>query len=129
MTNTIRVDRILITGSRRWSDAALITKILTEYANDYPDAVLVHGGALGADTIAGQVWGRLVGKDKVEIHRAEWGKYHSKAGPIRNGVMVDLGADICLAFPLKDSVGTFDCIRKAKKAGIPVHEFRPKEWS
>lgn len=34
--------------------------------------------------------------------------------------MVDLGADICLAFPTKSSIGTWDCVRRANAAGIRV---------
>jgi hypothetical protein len=36
--------------------------------------------------------------------------------------MVDLGADLCLAFPMPRSRGTWDCVRRAKKAGIVVRE-------
>jgi hypothetical protein len=32
--------------------------------------------------------------------------------------MVDLGAYICLAFPIGESPGTRDCIERAEKAGI-----------
>jgi hypothetical protein len=36
--------------------------------------------------------------------------------------MVDLGADLVLAFPLGKSEGTRDCIRRATAAGIHVRE-------
>ena len=39
--------------------------------------------------------------------------------------MVDLGADVCLAFPLGESRGTRDCMRRASEAGIPVIDYDP----
>lgn len=44
---------------------------------------------------------------------------------IRNQEMADRGADLCLAFPGPESVGTWDMIRKARAAGIPVHIHEP----
>lgn len=55
--------------------------------------------------------------------RNRWGRdYCQMAGMYRNGEMVDLRpkADICVAFPLEDSLETRDCMRKAKEAGIEV---------
>jgi 3-keto-L-gulonate-6-phosphate decarboxylase len=82
------------------------------------EVTVVHGGAKGADTIAAELatgFGM-----KVEAHLADWQAYHRAAGPLRNQKMVDLGADICLAFLMPDSKGTADCISKAEKAGIPI---------
>jgi hypothetical protein len=58
-----------------------------------------------------------------ETHPAEWypnGTYDKAAGPKRNQRMVDKGACVCLAFPTEKSVGTWDCIKRANRAGIPV---------
>jgi hypothetical protein len=44
----------------------------------------------------------------------------NRDGKPRNSRMVDAGAAICLAFPDDQSRGTWDCIRKAANAGIPV---------
>lgn len=73
---------------------------------------------MGADTIAGYVWTEFGGE--VEVHDADWERYGKAAGNIRNQEMVELGAYLCLAFPMKQSTGTFDCIRRAENAGIPV---------
>ena len=56
----------------------------------------------------------------METHPADWSTHGRAAGPIRNQQMVDRGADICLAFPTSSSIGTWDCVRRAKAAGIPV---------
>lgn len=84
--------------------------------------MLVHGHCpRGADKLADDV-GREMGLD-IERHPADWGKYHRGAGMIRNMEMVKLGADVCLAFPTEESVGTIRCMDAARKAGIPVKEF------
>lgn len=112
--------RILITGSRNFSDWAAMKNALTPYWVTFEDAevTLVHGGCSGADTIAGDVAASLGWT--VEVHPADWERYGRRAGPLRNQEMVDSGADVCLAFPIGESRGTRDCMARAEKAGIPV---------
>jgi hypothetical protein len=98
------------------------------------DTILVHGAAPGADTMAAEIWTR--GGLSVEAHPADWDRpcdtscYHRPrekngrsycplAGHYRNQHMVDLGADLLLAFPMPGSRGTWDCLRRAKVAEIP----------
>lgn len=111
--------RILVTGSRSFPYADLIERDLTILAEKWPeDTILVHGDCpTGADAIAERVWTGL-GR-KTEKHPADWEKYAKYAGPKRNKEMVELGADLCLAYPTKDSKGTKHCIEEVKKAGIP----------
>lgn len=92
-------------------------------AQGFP-CVLVHGDCpTGVDRIA-KLWSRSpFGKVTEEAHPAQWKTMGSAAGPLRNQEMVDAGADICLAFPLGESPGTRDCMRRARKAGIPVIEY------
>lgn len=107
--------RILVTGSRDWTSYHVIRRALT----DHGPGLVVHGAARGADTIADTIAGSLGWP--TEPHPAEWDRYATgAAGPIRNSAMVGLGADVCLAFPLGRSSGTYDCARKAARAGIPV---------
>lgn len=61
----------------------------------------------------------------VEAHPADWRSCGRAAGLIRNQRMVDLGADLCLAFPLGESRGTWDCVARARKAGIEVRIIEP----
>ena len=114
--------RILITGSRHWGDAAAVNKALLDATNgmDRARVTVVHGNAQGADRHAGNA-AEFYGMN-VEVHPADWNKHGKAAGPIRNQKMVDLGADICLAFPHPTfkSVGTRHCMKAAEKAGIPV---------
>jgi hypothetical protein len=86
--------------------------------------IIVHGANLqGADRHAAD-WARE-NEIAQEPHPADWARHGRAAGPIRNQEMIDAGADVCLAFPLPQSRGTVDCIRRAKEAGITVIEAAP----
>ena len=115
--------RALVTGSRNWGDRVVLLDALLdlEKRQGSHDLTIVHGACpTGADAIAdfATYWGW-----EVERHPADWRKHGKAAGPIRNQEMVDAGADICLAFPLGESRGTRDCMRRAEAAGIPVVPF------
>jgi hypothetical protein len=56
----------------------------------------------------------------TETHKADWTTHGKGAGPLRNQKMVDLGADIAVAYMHEGSRGTADCVARAKKAGIEV---------
>lgn len=114
--------RILVTGSRDWTDVDLVREALLAYA--VQDAcVLRHGDARGLDRIAAGVAHELGWT--VETYAADWGRLGRQAGHVRNQQMVDAGADVCLAFPLPGSRGTYDCAARAIRADIPV-EWVPK---
>jgi hypothetical protein len=123
--------RILVTGSRNWTDRVTIGNAVQKAVLDLPwdgiseHVTVVHGGARGADTYA-DVVARIFGFH-VEAHPADWERYGKRAGFVRNAEMVNLGADVCLAFPLGESRGTRRCMREAEKAGITVvvHEGAP----
>jgi len=121
----LRPMRVLITGSRDWDDYTQIERVLARFE---PGTTIVHGGNgrwdrvrrihVGADRLAG-IAGQKLGF-QVEVFPAAWSTYGKRAGMIRNQKMVDAGADLVLAFPLESSVGTFDCMRRAERAGITV---------
>lgn len=117
-----RPARILVTGSRDLADTALVMAALKSAAAEFgPDVVVVHGAARGADTLADRA-AQTLGL-KVEPHPADWAGLGRKAGIVRNAEMVREGADVMLAFPLGESRGTRDAMRRAEAAGIPVRVF------
>jgi hypothetical protein len=120
--------RILVTGSRTWTDKVAVAQAIREawlVAGRPYGVVVVHGGARGADYIAG-VYAKRLGFS-VEVHEvsdADWKNFGRSSGAIRNQAMVDKGADICLAFIRNESRGATMCAKMAEKAGIPVVYFR-----
>ena len=131
--------RILVTGSRAWTARPPVSFALAAAAIHYGGShnctvTLVHGGARGLDLLAADIvtrwnqrWGGGTTGWVIEEHPADWATCGKAAGGIRNQRMVDLGADACLAFPLPGSRGTWDCVRRAEAAGIPVHVHAPSE--
>lgn len=110
--------RVLVTGSRRHSDVALHRTWLAKVDAAWGRCTLVSGACpSGTDLLCEQEATRLGWA--VERHPADW-SMGGRAGPLRNQSMVDLGADVCIAFPLPGSRGTWDCVNRAKAAGIPV---------
>jgi hypothetical protein len=109
---------ILVSGSRNWVDEEAVYKRLVRYPQ--VDSVLIHGGARGADLICAAKARSL----SFQTHCYNYFKDLGKAGgPKRNSCM--LGAAINMirfgykpffeAFPMTDSVGTYDMIRKIKE--------------
>lgn len=117
--------RILITGSRDWTDQQTIWGALAPIARALPadqELVLVHGGCpTGADALCDE-WARGFGA-VIEVHPANWAKHGRKAGPIRNAEMVNLGADVVLAFIRDNSRGASHTAALAEAAGIPTKRY------
>ena len=79
----------------------------------------MHGGAGGADSIAGQEAEKL--GLLVEIHKPDYEQHPHRGAPLkRNTKMADLGADLCIAFWMERSTGTAHMISEARRCGIPV---------
>ncbi|MFI6793645.1 SLOG family protein [Nonomuraea sp. NPDC050383] len=120
--------RILVTGSRSWTDwstvwTALEDAIEQAHQQGHREYVIVHGGAQGADRIAADFCEDQAGwydnADQtlaVEHHPADWATcaptcrpghrrarrdgttYCPTAGLRRDAAMVALGANVCIAF-------------------------------
>lgn len=125
------VRRILVTGSRNWKDRRTIwTALETEYLVAPRGIIVVHGAAEGADDIADRwAWcakqmGRVV---DVEAHPPDYDKFGIRAPLRRNREMAELGAFVCLAFPLEGGTGTRHMMSRAMAAGIEVinHGYQP----
>lgn len=69
---------------------------------------LIHGGCSGVDQYVSEKAAELGWKSIV--FRADWSK-GKRAGPERNQKMID-NSHIFLAFPICDSKGTIDCIKR-----------------
>lgn len=137
--------RILVTGSRQWSQTDAAPELIARRRQRVKDAleaaltilcpstdgfVLVHGAADGLDSLAASV-AKEDFSLATEAHPADWrpgGRFDPTAGFTRNQRMVDLGADLCLGFPLhpehatgkNTSRGTWHCIHRASQAPVPT---------
>jgi hypothetical protein len=124
--------KVLVCGSRDWSNSAAIRRYLEQLPDD---AVVMHGGARGADRLAGVI-AESLGLE-VEVHAADWrvtpdtptgrigslpggGTYDRGAGLIRNVAMLNEQPDLVLAFHLGGSSGTEHTVIEARRRGIPV---------
>lgn len=116
--------RILVCGSRLWSDPKPIAWMLAGISQRMGEITVVHGGAKGADHLAGVVAEKL--EFDVDVYPAEWDTHGKAAGPIRNQKMLDSGVDIVLAFKadfdhsLKTG-GTEHMVRIARAANVPTY--------
>lgn len=119
--------RILVTGSRDWTDQVVIVQALWDTAMQMVREgyvpVLVHGACpTGADHIADMAWS--TNQWEVERHPADWDKFGKRAGYLRNKEMVDSGIDVCLAFIKNGSKGATMTLNLADAAGIPTKIYR-----
>jgi hypothetical protein len=122
--------RVLVTGSRTWTDIDFIEDALDEAWEPITDPLtLVHGAAWGADAAAHHWAEGLIAVGypiKIETHPADWSTGKG-AGPRRNAEMVAAGADLCLAFIRDNSRGATHCAELARKAGIETRVYRWEE--
>jgi predicted Rossmann-fold nucleotide-binding protein len=82
------------------------------------DVIIVHGAARGADSLAA-LWALERGVHAAAVP-ARWETYDKSAGRLRNSAMLALRPDMVIAFP--GGIGTADMKRRARQAGIAVHE-------
>ena len=109
--------RVLVFGGRDFHDGAAMERALRRHLR--PGDVVIHGGARGADALAGDIAGRVLGH-KVEVHPADWHHHGKAAGPIRNQEMLDSGIDYAIGLP--GGRGTADMANRLKRAGVPLVE-------
>jgi hypothetical protein len=135
--------RVIVTGSRDWRSVAQVRSALSRLLARHGKVLVIHGLCpTGADRFAAEWVADHRGQGASEKpHPANWAELGKNAGPTRNGVMIDEGGDVVLAFadPCRTrkpwcppgrhpSHGTADCVRKARAAGIPVY-FCPQGMS
>ena len=103
--------KILVCGGRDYDSEIALSKVLDRLNDSENITELIHGGARGADTLAGQ-WAR--DRDiPVTVFHADWKRHGKAAGVIRNQEMlVDGDPDIVLAFP--GGRGTEHMVKVAK---------------
>ncbi len=120
--------RVLVCGSRDWTDYELLARTLGEFPGI---DTLAHGAARGADRLAGQ-WARKRGVMVCE-YPADWERMGRGAGHARNALMLkEFRPDLVLAF--KDNFdremrrgGTEHMVKIARDACIYTEVHRHPE--
>jgi len=127
--------RIIITGSRHWINYKAVQMVIDrahDMAGERAESLYVRHGdnPKGADRMARNIVNnyQLAGLPLIFDERfpADWDKYGKPAGVIRNGLMLTtepLPVDEVHTFPLQDSIGTLDMMRRADAQQIPVYNW------
>ncbi|MDA8301927.1 MAG: DUF2493 domain-containing protein [Actinomycetota bacterium] len=110
--------KVLVCGGRDFADYGWLAEVLDKLWQEAGGELLVmHGGACGADALAGS-WAMSHKLPRL-VFRAEWERYGRRAGPLRNQRMLDEARpDLVVAFP--GGRGTADMVARALRAGVPV---------
>ena len=106
---------VAIVGSRTWTDAAAIHRVIDRLVEEHAGLTIVSGAASGADRIAA-AYARLKAVPVIE-HPADWKRHGRTAGAIRNHAIV-ADADIVIAFWDGVSPGTRITLDLARRKGI-----------
>lgn len=104
--------RVIIAGSRDFTDYELLKKVCDEHFSDDDTITIISGTARGADQL-----GERYATEKgyaIERFPAEWDKYGKSAGYRRNEEMARV-ADMLIAFWDGESRGTKHMIDLAYK--------------
>lgn len=112
--------RVLVCGGRDFNDTLRVWSVLDHYQREAGGfAVLIHGAARGADTLAGE-WA-AARNVPVLAFPADWNAHGRSAGHIRNAQMIGEGKpSLVIAFP--GGRGTADMMRQARSVWVPVLE-------
>jgi hypothetical protein len=110
--------KVIIAGSRDYTDYALVKNAVTAIANesDLKITEIVSGGARGVDAL-GERYAR---EHNFPCNRfpADWNQYGLSAGPRRNQEMARHG-DVLIAFT-SGGPGTTNMIQAMRRTGKPV---------
>lgn len=112
--------RVLCCGGRTYANrAALFAALDHLLAKRLPGVVIIHGGARGADSLAGEYAAER--GLACEVYPADWAAHGRIAGPLRNARMITEGKpDACVCFA--GGRGTADMRGRAIAAGLPVRD-------
>lgn len=109
--------KLLVCGGRDFRDREALKRWMNEAVGGQTDVTVIHGGARGADSLAGEI-ATSVGVPCL-VFPADWERNGLRTGPIRNQWMLDEGQpDLVLAAP--GGRGTANMVRRAAKAGVRV---------
>jgi hypothetical protein len=108
---------VIVCGGRLYSDKEHLYRSLDSFHKRKSITLLVQGGAKGADKLALQ-WA-ISRNIPYRTYYAEWDKFGTNAGPIRNQKMLkESNPNYVIGFP--GGVGTKHMLTLASNANVPV---------
>lgn len=111
--------KIIFTGHR---DKLVDLSMLEEILQEYPEAIWVHGGAVGFDAQV-DAFAKSKGIETL-IFKPNYQKYHPKRAPLaRNDEMLAIADLVAALHDGRKSGGTAYTIKKAIKAGLKIIYF------
>lgn len=114
--------RVLICGGRDFDNMNAVSRAMRTVQERYGVTCVIQGGARGADYL-GKLWAEREGIPVFEC-RANWNRYGKRAGPVRNGWMIEHGKpDLVVAFP--GGAGTDNMLAQAAAAELII--FTPEK--
>lgn len=117
--------QVLITGSREFSDEALMRSVFLRLRREFGHFSVLVGDARGADSIAFNLCHEFFVPCRVFV--ARWDQFGKRAGLVRNESMVrSLSSHaVCCAFfvPGVRCSGTSHCSSAAARSGVSVRYF------
>lgn len=117
---------VLVCGGRDYCNERRVYLVLDMILGEWCDQhdrrafAVVHGGARGADRLAG-AWARARGIREIACE-ADWDTHGKAAGYIRNAQMLD-EYEPRLVVAFKGGRGTAHMVRLARAAGVEIEEF------
>lgn len=109
---------VIVCGGRNYANRGRVFSKLSQIHAKRQIAVVIEGGAPGADTLAWE-WAAENGVHCAKVP-AQWDRLGKGAGPARNAAMLLLKPDGVIAFP--GGRGTDGMKAMAREIGVPVME-------
>lgn len=117
--------KIIVCGGRNYLNKEQLEQEMDWIVKNYYDPrweiEIIHGGAKGADTLAGE-WATSRNY-RVKVFNADWKRFGKSAGPIRNERMLQQHPNLVVAFP--GGKGTAHMVSIAKRDKLKVIEIFP----
>lgn len=116
---------LLVTGGRDFADSILVSTVMESAVSKLSVERVMHGAAKGLDSLVHK-WCLDHGIKTWPVP-AWWSQYQNSAGPIRNGVMVDIlsftfGVDGFALLRFPGGNGTRDCAQQCERLGVKVYD-------
>lgn len=122
--------RIAIVGGREFTNYEYMKQSVADFMEHYGLTMnriecVVSGGAKGADRLAEQ-WADEFNIDK-KIFKPDYKQHSGRLAPLKRNLQIVEYATHLIAFPSKNSKGTYHAVNAAKRNNLKVKCY--KDWS